>query len=92
MAKTKHYPLRGFDERLRELWLMSGLTQKQIAQCIGYERKTVRAWIYGDCTPNALALARLCSVFNVSADYLLFGKEKENGKAISSSRIDRNNI
>lgn len=63
MAKTKHYPPEGYEKRLRELWLMSGLTQKQVAQRIGYERKTVRAWIYGDCAPNVLALARLCSVF-----------------------------
>lgn len=77
MAKSKHYSPEGFSERLRDLWLISGLTQKQIAKQIGYERKSVRAWIYGDYVPNILALARLCSVFNVSADYLLFGKEKE---------------
>ena len=76
MAKTKHYPPEGFTERLRDLWIMSGLTQGQIAQRIGYERKVVHAWIYGDHTPNVTALAKICYIFGVSADYLLFGKEK----------------
>lgn len=77
MAKNKHYSPEGFTERLKELWLLSGLTQIEIAQRIGYDRKSIAAWINGDYVPNILALARLCSVFNVSADYLLFGKEKE---------------
>lgn len=76
MAKSKHYPPEGFSERLRELWLTSGLTQEQVAQQIGYERKSVCAWIYGDYTPNVTALAGLCLIFSVSADYLLFGKER----------------
>lgn len=78
MAKSKHYAPEGFRKRLCDLWLLSGLTQTEIARRIGYERKSIAAWINGDCVPNILALARICSVFNVSADYLLFGKEKEN--------------
>lgn len=76
MAKSKRYAPEGFTERLKELWLLSGRTQCEIAQQIGYERKSIAAWINGDYAPSILALARLCSVFNVSADYLLFGKEK----------------
>lgn len=76
MAKNKRYPPEGFAERLKDLWLRSGLTQIEIGRRIGYERKTIAAWINGDYAPNILALSRLCSVFNVSADYLLFGKEK----------------
>lgn len=78
MAKSRHYPPEGFSKRLRELWLTSGLTQVQIAQQIGYERKMVHAWIYGDYAPNITALAGLCRIFGVSADYLLFGKDGEN--------------
>lgn len=47
MAKTKHYPPEGFAERLRELWLKSGLTQKQIAQQIGFDRKTEKLFMHG---------------------------------------------
>lgn len=67
------YPLEGFTERLRESWTASGLTQGEIAQRIGTERKAFCSYINAKSMPDALRLARLCAVFNVSADYLLFG-------------------
>ena len=51
------------------------MTQAEIGRRIGFERKSVSAWINGDYAPNVLALARLCKLFRVSADYLLFGEE-----------------
>lgn len=69
------YPLEGFTERLRESWAASGLTQGEIALQIGTERKAFCSYINARSMPDALRLARLCAVFNVSADYLLFGKE-----------------
>lgn len=77
MPKRKRYQPEGFSGRLRELWLASGLTQLQIAERIGWDRKSVIGWIYGERIPDVLAFARLCRLFNVSADYLLFGKEKD---------------
>ena len=68
------YPLEGFTERLRESWTASGLTQGEIAQRIGTERKAFCSYINARSMPDALRLARLCAVFNVSADYLLFGR------------------
>lgn len=78
MAKEKRQ-LQGFAWRLYHEWVRSGLTQKEAAGRIGYERKTFRLWIYGDTVPNVLALAKLCRLFKVSADYLLFGKEDQGG-------------
>lgn len=68
------YPLEGFTERLRESWTASGLTQGEIAQRIGTERKAFCSYINARSMPDALRLARLCAVFNVSADYLLLGR------------------
>lgn len=79
MGNVKHYPPEGFTKRLRDLWIESGLSQKKVAEMIGYERKTIHAWINGDSMPNIIAFARLCYVFGVTADYLLFGKEVNNG-------------
>lgn len=45
---------------------------------IGFNRKAVLSWLNGDTLPNATALGRMCKVFHVSADYLLFGKEEKN--------------
>lgn len=84
MSQRKRYPPEGFCWRLYEVWLNSGLTQKEAAWRIGCERKTFMNWLYGDNAPSVLALARMCRLFGVSADYLLFGKEKKhednNGK------------
>lgn len=68
------YPLEGFTERLREAWTTSGLTQGEAARRIGTERKTFCSYINARSMPDALRFAHLCAVFNVSADYLLFGK------------------
>lgn len=73
--KKKIYPLEGFADRLRNLWIASGKTQKEIAEQIGITRGTFESYIYADVMPNAFYLARICIVFNVSADYLLFGKQ-----------------
>lgn len=72
--KKKIYPLEGFAERLRDIWIVSGKTQKEIVEQIGITRGSFSSYIYGDIMPNALYLARICIVFNVSADYLLFGQ------------------
>lgn len=75
MAYKKRYLPQCFNERLRDLWLESGLTQKQIAERIHADRKSVSKWISGEFNPNLLYFMRLCRLFRVSADYLLFGEE-----------------
>lgn len=79
MGNRKRYLPETFNERLRDLWLKSGLTQKQIADRIGVERKSVGKWISGEFTPNLMSFIRLCRLFHVSADYLLFGEEDKSG-------------
>lgn len=91
MARTKRFQPEGFGERLRDLWLESGLTQTEVAKRIGWERKSVSNWIYGDHAPDILALVRLCELFNVSADYLLFGKEKSMREITEKIFCDRCN-
>lgn len=80
MAQNKHYSPEGFPKRLKEVWLASGMTQSEVSRRIGYERRAISTWMNGDYVPNVLALARLCKLFHVSADYLLFGEEKADGE------------
>ena len=71
----KHYNQTvGFADRLNEAISDIGMPQKQLAEKIGMERKTVSMRVNGYSMPNSLILARICKVLNVSADYLLFGK------------------
>lgn len=74
MAKNKQRKLEGFSERLKEEKMKSGLTCIEISKRIGRERKSIYGYMYGDTQPDAYTLAKLCVVFNTSADYLLFGK------------------
>lgn len=79
MGNRKRYLPDSFHARLRDLWLASGLTQKQIAERICADRKSVSKWISGEFNPNLLYFMRLCRLFRVSADWLLFGKEDQDG-------------
>lgn len=48
----------------------------KLASMIGKERKVIYSYLYGDTTPDALTLARLCVALDISADWLLFGKDE----------------
>lgn len=78
MEKSKNCPPEGFVERLEKSWIKSGMTQKTVAEQIGCERKSVNLWMQGAVMPDVVNIVHLCRLFNVSADYLLFGEEGEN--------------
>lgn len=68
-------PPEGFTERLYKVFLDSGLTFAEATRRSRVSNSALHSYIYYGRCPNALALARMCKLFNVSADYLLFGKE-----------------
>ena len=46
-------------------------TMKQVSDALGLERTRYLKWEHGDAVPSLDMLARLCRLFDVSADYLL---------------------
>lgn len=74
MQRTKR-PLLGFTERLYDEWIASGLTQKQLGEYAGVNRKAISGYVNGYSVPDATTLGKMCKALNASADYLLFGKE-----------------
>ncbi len=82
--------LQGFPERLTEAIEAQGITTRQLCECTGKERKTIYAYKYGDHSPDAVTLARMCCLLQVSADYLLFGTKKNNGGAHEAICADNN--
>lgn len=78
MGIKRRYLPCGCDERLRDMIYSSGLSQRQIAERIGIDRKTVSKWLTGEFYPSLPVFIKLCSLFHVSADYILFGKEAQN--------------
>ncbi len=60
-----------FCERLKFLREEKGLTQKEVAEAIGFAQSAVTFWENGKRIPNAIAVIALAKFFDVSADYLL---------------------
>lgn len=74
MARQSYIFVEGFLERLEDEIYKQNRTKKDIAKQCGFDRKILIRYCGHDniCLPY---FARLCSVLNVSADYLLFGKK-----------------
>jgi transcriptional regulator with XRE-family HTH domain len=62
----------GFGLRLKAARERKGLTQQQVADAFSLKKATVSAWETGGGMPDALRLARLAKMYDVSADALLW--------------------
>lgn len=62
------------EERLIQIMSDNSLTYTKMADMIGYSPNTVYYWTKGRNKPTIDAVMTICKTFNVSADWLLFGK------------------
>jgi transcriptional regulator with XRE-family HTH domain len=60
-----------FAENLKNLRKSMGLTQKQLAELMLVDQRTVSAWENGVCEPSFAVLAKLCEYFNETFDNIL---------------------
>lgn len=60
-----------FCERLKKLRTDKGLSQRALAQAIGYKQSAVAAWETGRTEPPVIMLIQLADFFRVTVDYLL---------------------
>lgn len=58
-------------QRIKELRIEKGMTQKQLAQIVGCSQPMIVMWEKGECEPTASALFKLSEALNCTADYLL---------------------
>ena len=70
-----------FGQRLKELRNEKNLTQKALAEKLGYNQSMIARWEKKECEPTENAIRKTAIFFNVSADYLL-GLEDESGAKI----------
>lgn len=70
-----------FCERLRDLRTEKQLTQKQLAQSLGFSANIICEWEKARCEPNSETLKNLADFFDVSIDYLL-GRSDELGTVV----------
>ncbi len=59
-----------FGKRLKELRLENGLSQKQLADSIGYGKSIISGWETGIYQPTLPSLVAIAKFFDVSIDYL----------------------
>lgn len=74
-------------ERIKELRNKMGLTQAELAERSGFTPQTVSNWEGGTREPDIDTLVKLSSLFSVSLDYLISGKEQEK-EVVIMSRIE----
>ena len=48
-----------------------GLTQKQLAEAVSVNQRTISAWEKGICEPDFTLLAKLCEIFGETFDGML---------------------
>ena len=60
-----------FSERLKELRLEYGITQKQLAEKLMTHQAVIAEWERENKTPRTETIIELCKIFDVSTDYLL---------------------
>ena len=63
-----------FNERLKAAMALRGYTLEKLAEKIDYSDRAVGVWCRGGSEPKLSAIAALCEVLNVSADWLVRGK------------------
>ena len=60
-----------FSERLKELRVKNGKTQRQMAEFLEITERNYQRYEYGNVDPIASNTLKLADFFNVSTDYLL---------------------
>lgn len=63
--------LQAIQARLRDAINQSGIKQKDIADAIGVSAQTVSKYMTSDVMPALDTLAKLCTLIDVSSDYIL---------------------
>lgn len=67
-----------FENNLKFYRTKCGLTQKQLAEKIGYTEKSVSKWESGNALPTMEILIKLADIFKISLDELMFEKTSLN--------------
>lgn len=74
--KQQYYPEQdGMADRLKQL--KGQMTDERLAEILGVERKTANRMVNGYGFFSTLYVIKICKYFNVSADWFIFGTEKE---------------
>lgn len=73
-----------FNNKLYQLRKQKGLSQEELANRLNVSRQTVSKWEIGDSTPDMEKLAAISSLFDISLDELVMGKEPDTEPDVKS--------
>lgn len=71
--------------RVRKFRVSQNLSREKFAEIVGLSPNFITKLEYGDSNPSADSLAKICEAFDISADYLIFGREKELASPLSQT-------
>lgn len=74
-------------KRIRELRRGAKMTQKELSDHLGVSASAVGMYEQDRRTPDVETIAVICNMFNITADYLLFGKGAETADGISADKF-----
>lgn len=63
-------------ERLQDLRKKANYSQEQVADLLGISRQAISKWESGQGKPELDNIVKLTEIYNVSADYIISGKER----------------
>lgn len=61
-----------FKENLRFFRIRAKIKQRELAEIVNVDQRTVSAWETGVCQPSLEIISQLCEIFDETADSLLF--------------------
>ena len=70
-------------EKIQQLRKETGLSQETLAEQLGVSRQAISKWELGEATPDTDKIVRLCRLFHISTDYLLFDEMEQDEKLYS---------
>ena len=70
-------PEENFGDKLRNIRKKMSLRQDELANMVGVVTKTLQRWEYGETTPRADDIAKLCEALYVTESELLNGTSDE---------------
>lgn len=70
--------MKGIGNRLKQLRKQHNLTQRQIADFLEISQSLYARIEAGDRNPKLTKLTKLCDLYNVSEEYIVYGEGKPN--------------
>ncbi len=85
------YNQKEFMERLHALMYAHGMNNRTLARTLGMAESIVSHWDAGT-EPKITTLAKICKLFHVNADFMLFGKRKEPTSTLMIEDVKEKNL